>query len=147
MRQTYRIKSTKTVKVLSVTLQGIIAVIISTMLIAIKVLFLENNTAKLSLHLCRLSVVLCNLHMCAMISVSCTYVLIVNVSKEYHYSNKAKQSLQQPCKAQLLPPSERALGCLCTTQAFQPCTGKSSWGRASNPQEDCPSLTDRGRGT
>ena len=34
---------------------------------------------------------------------------------------------------------------LCTTEAFQPYAGKSSWGRASNQQEDCPSLTDRGR--
>jgi len=23
-------------------------------------------------------------------------------------------------------------------QAFEPCADKSSWGRASNPQEDCP---------
>ena len=61
--------------------------------------------------------------------------------------SKSKASLWQPCKTQLLPPSEQVLGCLCTTQAFQPCAGKSSWGRTSNPQEDCPSLTDRSRGT
>ena len=57
------------------------------------------------------------------------------------------QSLQQPCETQLLPHSEPALGCLCTTQALKPCAGKSSWGRASNPQEDHPSLTDRGHRT
>ena len=27
---------------------------------------------------------------------------------------------------------------------LEPCAGKSSWGRASNPQEDCPALTERG---
>jgi len=30
-----------------------------------------------------------------------------------------------------------ALGCLCTTQTLEPCASQSSWGRASNPQEDC----------
>ena len=33
---------------------------------------------------------------------------------------------------------------LCTTQALEPCAGKSSWGRTSNPQEDCTGLTERG---
>jgi len=28
------------------------------------------------------------------------------------------------------------LGCLCTIQALEPCAGKSSWGAASNLQED-----------
>ena len=60
-------------------------------------------------------------------------------------SSKKKQSLRQPYKAQLLLSSEPALGCLCTTQALGPCAGKSSWGRASNPQEDCPVLKERGR--
>ena len=45
------------------------------------------------------------------------------------------QGLQHPCKAQLLPPSEPALGCLYTTQVLEPCAGKSSWGRASKPAE------------
>ena len=31
------------------------------------------------------------------------------------------------------------------SQAIQPCAGKFSWDRASNPQEDCPGLMDRGR--
>jgi len=35
------------------------------------------------------------------------------------HTHKAKQSLRQPCETQLLLPSERALGCLCTTQEFQ----------------------------
>ena len=48
---------------------------------------------------------------------------------------------------QLLPPSEQALGCLYTTQALEPFADKSFWGGVSNPQEDCPSLTDRGCGT
>jgi len=45
--------------------------------------------------------------------------------------------------------NEQALGYLCTTQALKPCTGKSSWGRTSNPQEDCtcPGFVMRGRGT
>jgi len=30
------------------------------------------------------------------------------------------------------------------TQALEPCAGKSSWGRASNLQEDYPSLMERG---
>ena len=51
-----------------------------------------------------------------------------------HIHTQAKQSLRQPYETQLLPPSEPALGCLCTTQALEPCAGKSSWGRASNPQ-------------
>ena len=59
-----------------------------------------------------------------------------------HTHTKQKQSLQQPCETQLLSPSEPALGCLCTTQAIEPCAGKSSWGRASNLQ-DCPGLTER----
>ena len=36
-------------------------------------------------------------------------------------------------------------GCLCTTQALEPFVGKFSWGRASNLQDDCPGLTERGR--
>ena len=36
------------------------------------------------------------------------------------------------------------LVCLCTTQTLEPCKTKSSWGRASNPQEDCPGPMDRG---
>ena len=47
----------------------------------------------------------------------------------------------------LLLPSEVAPGCLCTTQALKPCAGKSSWGRASNLQKDCPGLVERGCGT
>ena len=58
-------------------------------------------------------------------------------------NKKAKQSLWKPCETQLLPPSEPALGNLYTTQALKASAGKSFWDRASNPQEDCPSLTDR----
>ena len=36
---------------------------------------------------------------------------------------------------------------VCTTQVLEPCAGKSSGGRASNPQEDCPGLMERGCGT
>ena len=40
----------------------------------------------------------------------------------------------------------------CYTDAWhysdtQALCGKSCWDKASNPQEDCPGLTDRGRGT
>ena len=32
---------------------------------------------------------------------------------------------------------------LCTTQVLEPCAGRFSWGRASNPKENCLSLTER----
>jgi len=62
----------------------------------------------------------------------------------HRHTHRAKA---KPTAAMLLPPSEPALRCLCTTQALEPCAGKSSWGRASNPQEDCPHLMERGCGT
>ena len=43
---------------------------------------------------------------------------------------------------QLLPPWDA-----CAPQTLEPCVGKSSWDRASNQQEDCPGLTERGHGT
>ena len=54
-----------------------------------------------------------------------------------------RQCKTKPCGTQL--PIEPALGCLCTTQTLEPCAGKSSWGRASNPQEDCPGLMESSR--
>ena len=55
------------------------------------------------------------------------------------------QSLWQPCETQLLPPSEPTLRCLCTTtQALEFCASNSFWSKASNPLENCPSLTERG---
>ena len=47
-------------------------------------------------------------------------------------------------QTQLLSPNEPGLGCLCITQALEPCAGTSSWGRAINLQEDCPGITERG---
>ena len=40
------------------------------------------------------------------------------------------QSLQKSMQTQLLPLSKPTLGCLCITQALEPCADKSSWGRA-----------------
>ena len=46
--------------------------------------------------------------------------------------------------SQLLQYSEPVMACLWTTQSLEPCVGKSSWGSASNPQEHCQGLMDRG---
>ena len=61
------------------------------------------------------------------------------------HTTHTKQSIWQMCDCH--PVHEPALRCLCTTQELEPCTGNSSLGRASNPQEDCPGLTERGCGT
>ena len=33
------------------------------------------------------------------------------------------------------------------TQAMELCAGESSWGRTSDPEEDCPGITERGHRT
>ena len=43
----------------------------------------------------------------------------MHACKHAHIHTKAKQTLWQSCETQLLPPSEPALGCLCTTQALE----------------------------
>jgi len=68
-----------------------------------------------------------------------------NLEHTHTYTHKAKPPAA--ILMQLLLPSEPILGCLCTTQAPKLCAGKSSWGRASNSQEDNPSLTERSRGS
>ena len=54
-------------------------------------------------------------------------------------SARTKQSLRQPCKTQLLSPSEPPLGFLCTTQALESSAGESSSGRTNHLQEGHPS--------
>ena len=65
---------------------------------------------------------------------ACTYL-----HTRMYTCTHAKQSLRQPYETQLLSPSEPVLG-------YLPCAGRSSWGRASNPQEDYPGLMERGHG-
>jgi len=56
-----------------------------------------------------------------------------------------KQSLQQPLHSYCCPVNQRwDAWHHSDTRAL---CGKSSWGSSSNPQEGCPGLTDRNRGT